>query len=1171
MSSNVESFSAFALNYPTVKKTVNDLPFEPVATNLANALQSSTTAEVVVTADAPARGIPQVRQILDRIELIGNSLYTGRLTGMEVAVLSASGVVRVDLDTKIKLPLVSNSKSKNIQPNAQPSLLWDTVVAVPETDDRLVSSQQQLGVDGAGSVVAVVDSGIDSTAVGLVGQVISRVDFSESTSSCSDNGFLDPVGHGTHVASIVAGKQGSFSQRNVRGVAPGAKLIDVRAFNCASETSESGILSALNWILVNKERFSIDIVNLSFGSSGNLQTGQDSKSIAVNRLVAAGLFVAVAAGNDGDTPGSIGSPGVAEFATTVGAASVSQYGAYQAPYSSVGPTGDDRDGIDFLAPGSSIEAANTTAKSGATSVRSGTSMASPYVAGIAALVLQQRPTEHPSGNTCVIGDGCTVGVVPSSMTNRLQGRIKSSDWYSEGIDSLSGAGLVSASATILGEQPVAAVSLSGSLRDDAPNVVQIPPHSDFAMVSMYTPVSVRSDMFDSSTLNIQLVDRDFSLKQREMPCSLLSTNVCMFAASTFTPYLYSFLLRPSSVETVLQISSPKSLAYHMTIPGLDTAPSVISSVNISNVDLSNVSSGRITVSRVEASTDPTIFTVKSPSTISVAASLILPAGPPGTSVSLSVERSGTATFSEDRVVLSGNDGSLLAARVRLKSSGYGRILYPNAAGYEDRGSIGYYLMADDGTIFMNSRATGMANEIGFDSIGMIPLDSLNIQKVELAQSSPSELDVKAIAGNGSAFIGYQFPAGAGLLPGDTDLRENYFVYRKLDGSLIEVGPDISNLGTMRLNGSQYKINENGTEVAWSIKLPSGDMPVRLGWQGGTNFGTTKILATFPATTQLKLLGLRGSHIVVEVKIDELTPVQFRDYDSNGNFRIIDVNGLTYTDAAYGLSPDGSAFSILNGNSEVIECNDNGIRIPFSNDYARSVGWSNAGTIDAVADDCSWIILAWTSDRSLPRGLYGRRLLKLFANDRMVELDSGGSSLSWLVDASGKHFIRMSSDQLEPGDINGETDFFRGLSGLSSSTVLGPFAGSSPVVPPDSGGSSPVVPPDSGGSSPVVPPDSGGSSPVVPPENASGNPVAKPEPSFTIGKSKSGINLAKLAGLSVSPTSKVSIRINPKSSRICRAISTNLKGLKAGLCEMKIVVTPKRGKSVSKVFIISITK
>ena len=197
----------------------------------------------------------------------------------------------------------------------------------------------------------------------------------------------------------------------------------------------SSVTSALQWVLTNHTARNISVVNLSLGVNSGSQDGTDQVSILVNRLVAAGVFVSVAAGNSGDSPSTIFAPGTAFYATTVGSAAVNRYGSYLSYFSSQGPV-PAGPGVDFLAAGTSIRAAKSTAMpwTGTSTVWSGTSMAAPYVAGLAALLHEKTPSHAPSGTACASDPiTCPIGVVPASMTNGIEGDISASDWFSAGV------------------------------------------------------------------------------------------------------------------------------------------------------------------------------------------------------------------------------------------------------------------------------------------------------------------------------------------------------------------------------------------------------------------------------------------------------------------------------------------------------------------------------------------------------------------------------------------------------------------------------------------------------------------------------------------------------------------------------------------------------------------
>ncbi|MBP2335636.1 subtilisin family serine protease [Saccharothrix coeruleofusca] len=233
------------------------------------------------------------------------------------------------------------------------------------------------GYTGKGVKVAVLDTGVDAEHPDLAGHVVAAANFTED----SDNS--DVVGHGTHVASTIAG-----SGTKYRGVAPEAQLLDGKVclpFGC----SESAILAGMQWAADQ----GADVVNLSLGGTDTPEV--DPLEEAVNTLSATtGTLFVIAAGNSGG-PRTVGSPGSADAALTVGAVD-RQDGI--APFSSRGPrVGDGAVKPDVTAPGVGIVAA----KSGKADIgppidenyvaASGTSMATPHVAGAAALLAQQHP------------------------------------------------------------------------------------------------------------------------------------------------------------------------------------------------------------------------------------------------------------------------------------------------------------------------------------------------------------------------------------------------------------------------------------------------------------------------------------------------------------------------------------------------------------------------------------------------------------------------------------------------------------------------------------------------------------------------------------------------------------------------------------------------------------
>ncbi|WP_350277680.1 S8 family serine peptidase [Kribbella sp. HUAS MG21] len=234
------------------------------------------------------------------------------------------------------------------------------------------------GYTGKGVKVAVLDSGIDSTHPDLAGQVVAAKNFTPSPAA-------DVAGHGTHVASTIAGKGVS----GYRGVAPDAQLLDGKVCDDHGDCSESAVLAGIEWAVAQHA----PVVNLSLGSPGGDEI--DPIEEAVDRLTrTTGTLFVVAAGNRGGAK-SVESPGTAAAALTVGAVDGKEA---LADFSGQGPGAAGAVKPDITAPGVGIVAARSA---GAVlgepvgerySRMSGTSMATPHVSGAAALLVQQHAT-----------------------------------------------------------------------------------------------------------------------------------------------------------------------------------------------------------------------------------------------------------------------------------------------------------------------------------------------------------------------------------------------------------------------------------------------------------------------------------------------------------------------------------------------------------------------------------------------------------------------------------------------------------------------------------------------------------------------------------------------------------------------------------------------------------
>lgn len=284
------------------------------------------------------------------------------------------------------------------------------------------------GIDGTGVTVAVLDSGIDTAHPDLDDGIVTlERDFTGSGST------RDALGHGTHVASTIAGS-GEASDGENRGVAPGARLLNARVLNDEGEGDESWAIDAMEWAASNDA----DVINMSLGVRGGYTDGTDPAALAVDSISARyDTLVTIAAGNEGNwgTPFTVTTPGTADSALTVGAVTDSDDIAY---FSSMGPRfGDYAIKPDIAAPGDGIVAARAAGTTPDQPVgddyaaMSGTSMATPHVAGAAALLKQARPdldgealksvlmgSAEPAGNS-VFAEGAGRAWVPGAIAESV--------------------------------------------------------------------------------------------------------------------------------------------------------------------------------------------------------------------------------------------------------------------------------------------------------------------------------------------------------------------------------------------------------------------------------------------------------------------------------------------------------------------------------------------------------------------------------------------------------------------------------------------------------------------------------------------------------------------------------------------------------------------------------
>lgn len=245
--------------------------------------------------------------------------------------------------------------------------------------------------NGAGVHAYIIDTGIRATHVEFTGRVGAGRDIVGN-----DNDPNDCNGHGTHVSGTVGG--------TTYGVAKGVTLHAVRVLNCAGSGSNSGVIAGIDWVRLNHVKPAV--ANMSLGGGASSAIDQ-----AVANAVGAGVTMVVAAGNSNANACNY-SPARAPSAITVGATTSTDA---RASYSNFGSC------LDIFAPGSSITSAWRTSNT-ATNTISGTSMASPHVAGVAALYLAGNTGASPATVANALIAAATTGVVTGAGTgspNRL--------------------------------------------------------------------------------------------------------------------------------------------------------------------------------------------------------------------------------------------------------------------------------------------------------------------------------------------------------------------------------------------------------------------------------------------------------------------------------------------------------------------------------------------------------------------------------------------------------------------------------------------------------------------------------------------------------------------------------------------------------------------------------
>ena len=264
-------------------------------------------------------------------------------------------------------------------------------------------AQQNTGYDGSGVTVAIIDTGIDGNHSGLDDQdddpstydpkIIAFYDAVNNPSLTNGTEIFpyDDQGHGTHCAGTTAGTGAPTYEHP--GMAPQANLVGVKVLDAGGSGSFATVMAGMQWTVDHRYEFNIRAASMSLGGPGLIEwttSEEDSVNRYANEMVRAGVAMFIAAGNTAG-PGTIGTPGSAEDVITVGELDKD---TSIASYSSEGPTEEGRIKPNIAFVGSDVMSAEANSGDGYVGF-SGTSMATPGAAGVAALMYQANPDLSP--------------------------------------------------------------------------------------------------------------------------------------------------------------------------------------------------------------------------------------------------------------------------------------------------------------------------------------------------------------------------------------------------------------------------------------------------------------------------------------------------------------------------------------------------------------------------------------------------------------------------------------------------------------------------------------------------------------------------------------------------------------------------------------------------------
>lgn len=312
----------------------------------------------------------------DLLKSLGNITILETYTIISGVLLKAPLGMATNIASQSYVKSVTHNYEVKIHSTFDTTLQAATATYSANIDQIGATRLHQLGINGTGVKVAVLDTGINTHEALPASKIVYAKSF------VPGEGTEDLNGHGTHVAGIIAG----YNEDRYIGVAPGAQLLNIKVLNKDGEGKLSDLINGIN------ESVSQGAHVISISAGALINDPNDPVCQAANNAMLGGVVVVAAAGNEGPDSGTINAPGEAALAICVGAVTSSNL---IPDFSSRGPTVDDRVGVDLVAPGVNIVSLYYNNTSGYVRM-SGTSQATPHVSGAVALLLSYNRSLTPS-------------------------------------------------------------------------------------------------------------------------------------------------------------------------------------------------------------------------------------------------------------------------------------------------------------------------------------------------------------------------------------------------------------------------------------------------------------------------------------------------------------------------------------------------------------------------------------------------------------------------------------------------------------------------------------------------------------------------------------------------------------------------------------------------------